>query len=73
MGAVVAMPPATSDAQRLGFLLVRLGAAPGVTSPLAACLKIRATTFVPLDPAAERTGIRDSRWRVIENVEIEPD
>lgn len=73
MGAVVSMPPATSDAQRLGFLLERLGAAPGVTSTIARCLETRSTTFVPLDPAAERIGPRDSRWRVIENVEIEPD
>ncbi len=73
MGAVVAMPSATSGAQRLGFLLERLGTSPDVTAPLTACLEARSTTFVPLDPAAERTGTRDSRWRVIENVEVEPD
>jgi len=73
MGAVVDLPPATSDAQRLGFLLERLGASPSVTSSLAVCVAGRSTTFIPLDPASARTGPRDSRWRIIENIQVEPD
>jgi predicted transcriptional regulator of viral defense system len=70
---LLTLPPATSDVQRLGFLLERLGAPAGLTAPLIPWLKARPSTFIALDPKAGRTGDRDSRWRVIENLPIEPD
>jgi predicted transcriptional regulator of viral defense system len=72
MREVLRIGPATTDIQRLGYLLERL-ALPAPSQPLAAWLDHRATTFVPLDPRAGRTGPRDSRWRIIANITIEPD
>lgn len=70
---LLTLPPATSDIQRLGFLLDRLGAPADLTAPLLSWLKARASTFVALDPRSGRSGPRDSRWRIIENLPVEPD
>jgi predicted transcriptional regulator of viral defense system len=70
---LLALPPATSDIQRLGFLLERLGAPADLSAPLEPWLRARPSTFIPLDPRSGRVGDRDSRWRVIENVATELD
>ncbi len=72
MQAVAGVQPATTDIQRLGWLLEDLDAE-DAAAPLRGLLAERATTFVPLDPRARRDGPRDSRWRIIENVAVEPD
>jgi predicted transcriptional regulator of viral defense system len=64
--------PATTDVQRLGYLLERLSL-PAPARPLAEWLTGRARTFVPLAPSGPRQGDRDPRWRIIANITVEPD
>jgi predicted transcriptional regulator of viral defense system len=71
MREVLRVPPASTDVQRLGYLLEHLGSK--AYPPLEAWLDHRATTYIPLDPKAGRDGTRDPRWRVIVNIPIEPD
>ena len=60
-------------AQRLGYLLERMGAAKAAAK-LAKWLDRRSPKSVLLAPDKPDTEIlRDARWRVILNVELEPD
>jgi predicted transcriptional regulator of viral defense system len=60
-------------AQRLGYLLERMGAVK-VATKLAKWLDRRSPKTVLLAPDKLGTEIlRDARWRVIVNVELEPD
>jgi Predicted transcriptional regulator len=72
MREALRVEPATTDVQRLGYLLERIGLA-DAAKPLAAWLKDRPTTYIPLVPGARRTGDHDARWRVIVNAPIELD
>lgn len=75
MRKALAVEPTTSEIQRLGHLLGRVGA-DEVAGVLVDELRARRSTWVPLDPrAAEspRSVERDSRWRVVVNIRLEPD
>lgn len=54
-------------AQRLGYLLHRIGAS-AVTGPLAAYVASMAPVTTPLDP---RSATRDARWRLAINTDVE--
>jgi predicted transcriptional regulator of viral defense system len=73
--SALALEPATSDLQRLGHLLDRVGAS-DVAGVLAAELRRRRVGWVPLAPG-EESGVggseRDARWRVIVNIEPRAD
>jgi len=76
MRAALAMQPATTDMQRLGHLLDRVGAA-RPSDVLAHRLAGRRTTWIPLVPGAAPadpgTYRRDPRWRVVVNEELAAD
>jgi predicted transcriptional regulator of viral defense system len=61
----------TPWAQRLGYLLDRVGAGESVTAPLAAYVAENAAVVTPLDPRAPWTGTpRDARWKVALNAAV---
>lgn len=72
MREALGVEPSTTDVQRLGYILERIGL-PAPARPLATWLKGRSTTFVSLAPRAPRQGDRDPRWRIIANIAVEPD
>lgn len=58
------------SAQRLGYLLDRVGAS-GVTEPLAEYVAAKAPITTPLDPKRPKTDApRDGRWRLVVNADI---
>lgn len=60
-------------AQRLGYLLEAVDAA-GCCAPLHRYVADHATSTTPLSPAHDTTGARrDSRWKLLVNVAVEPD
>lgn len=75
MRKALAVEPATPEIQRLGHLLGRVQANE-VVKPLVDELRTRLWTWVPLDPQAAESPLdceRDSRWRVVVNIRLEPD
>lgn len=60
-------------AQRLGYLLSR-GGATALADALEPFVDEHASSYIPLRRAQEVAGARrDARWRVVVNVEVEPD
>ncbi len=73
LARVAARTSPTPWAQRLGFLLERVGAGDRC-GPLAALVAERATHVTPLSTRASMRGApRDERWRLAVNVEVEAD
>ena len=75
MRAALAVEPATSELQRLGHLLERVGA-DAVLPALEAELASRRAGWVPLVPGEPGDGdaaARDERWHVVVNIEPEAD
>jgi predicted transcriptional regulator of viral defense system len=72
LAAVAAAAP-LPWAQRLGFLLERVGAA-DKSAPLKAFVRARAHESTRLLPkAARKKGARDSAWKLYVNADVEPD
>jgi predicted transcriptional regulator of viral defense system len=62
-----------SWSQRLGYLLERIRE-PDLAQALVPFVKARARSYTPLRRAASSTGgKRDATWKLIVNVEVEPD
>jgi len=60
------------EVQRLGYLLESVGES-GIAEPLAFWLRDRRPRTVLLRPGWPASGVRDPRWRVLANEELEPD
>jgi len=59
--------------QRLGFLLDKVGQA-GITNEVAHTIALKNAPYVLLDSKGSRLGFpHNRRWRIIENMEIEPE
>lgn len=72
--ASVAATAPISWAQRLGYLLDLLGAAPSQTEPLANLVRRRSKAYALLSTRARHKGGEpDGRWRVRVNTEVHPE
>jgi len=62
-----------SSIQRLGFILENFTENKNLTSAIFSALQKRKTFYVPLSPKKERKGTYNHKWKIIENMQIEPD
>jgi predicted transcriptional regulator of viral defense system len=62
-----------SSIQRLGYILEHFTENEKLTNAVYAVLQKKKTYYVPLSPKKEKKGVYNHKWKIIENIEIEPD
>ena len=62
-----------SSIQRLGYILENFTENEKLINSIFVALQKKKTYYVPLSPKKERKGIYNHKWKVIVNVQIEPD
>ncbi|MDR2971919.1 MAG: type IV toxin-antitoxin system AbiEi family antitoxin [Bacteroidales bacterium] len=62
-----------SSIQRLGYILEHFTKNEKLTNTVYNILQKKKTYYVPLSPKKEKKGTYNNKWKIIENIEIEPD
>ena len=62
-----------SSIQRLGFILENFTKNEKLTNSISTILQNKKTYYVPLSPKKDRKGTYNHKWKVIVNMQIEPD
>lgn len=62
-----------SSIQRLGYILENFTEHEKLTNAIYSILQNKKTYFIPLSPKKEKKGVYNNKWKIIENIGIEPD